>query len=274
MQKRKGFTLIELLVVIAIIAILAAILFPVFAQAREKARQASCMSNLKQIGLAEMQYVQDYDERFSGSYACTQITTCGPRIYYPELIYPYAKNSQIFLCPDSSESERFNDDNSNNCTLSPNTCNKIPGQANGYGPTDYPYNSISSINVGNMGQPNAGDCAINKMSVIDQPASTLLIMDGRGQGGGSSSTPNYGFINIWRTEETDIKGNFYGNSWNGYPKTSTASLSITPYYRHPKNDGFNVLWYDGHVKALKTTMAPSTTYPGGGPILWYITKPE
>ncbi|MCW3101560.1 MAG: prepilin-type N-terminal cleavage/methylation domain, partial [Chthonomonadaceae bacterium] len=90
MQKRKGFTLIELLVVIAIIAILADILKPVFAQSREKARQASCMSNLKQIGLAEMQYVQDYDERFSGSYACTQITTCGPRIYYPELIDPYA----------------------------------------------------------------------------------------------------------------------------------------------------------------------------------------
>src|SRR5256885_15549422 len=62
-MKKRGFTLIELLVVIAIIAILAAILFPVFAQAREKARQAACMSNLRQIGLAFAQYVQDYDER-------------------------------------------------------------------------------------------------------------------------------------------------------------------------------------------------------------------
>ncbi len=68
---RKGFTLIELLVVIAIIAILAAILFPVFAKAREKARQTSCLSNMKQIGLASMMYAQDYDERLPGS--------CGPR---------------------------------------------------------------------------------------------------------------------------------------------------------------------------------------------------
>ena len=67
MNIRRGFTLIELLVVIAIIAILAAILFPVFAQAREKARQASCTSNLKQIGMAFKMYIQDYDERWPQS---------------------------------------------------------------------------------------------------------------------------------------------------------------------------------------------------------------
>jgi prepilin-type N-terminal cleavage/methylation domain-containing protein/prepilin-type processing-associated H-X9-DG protein len=259
MQKRKGFTLIELLVVIAIIAILAAILFPVFAQAREKARQASCMSNLKQIGLAELQYVQDYDERFSGSY---QPYPAG-RVYYPELVYPYAKNAQIFFCPDTTDTDHFNDDGSNNCSTNPNTCDKIPGQTYGYGPTDYAYNSISQYNLGNQ----VNDQASNKMSIVDQPAQTLLLMDGRGNGGS-----RYGFINIWETAETDISGTFYGNSWGGQSELN----AVSPYVRHPRgtNGGFNVLWYDGHVKSLRTTLYPSTTYPGGGPWLWYATKPE
>jgi prepilin-type N-terminal cleavage/methylation domain-containing protein/prepilin-type processing-associated H-X9-DG protein len=90
-MNKRAFTLIELLVVIAIIAILAAILFPVFAKAREKARQASCASNEKQMGLALLQYAQDYDERmvmryFTGFHWQTQIA-------------PYVKNTQVFNCP-------------------------------------------------------------------------------------------------------------------------------------------------------------------------------
>ena len=93
---RKGFTLIELLVVIAIIAILAAILFPVFAKAREKARQASCLSNTKQIGLAVMQYAQDYDEMLPATY------TQNPNTNWAQNIAPYCKNTQMFNCPSSS----------------------------------------------------------------------------------------------------------------------------------------------------------------------------
>jgi prepilin-type N-terminal cleavage/methylation domain-containing protein len=93
MSKQKAFTLIELLVVIAIIAILAAILFPVFAQAREKARQAACLSNLKQIGLAQLMYVQDYDEQFPTSWSKG---FPGDINFY---VQPYIKNVDILLCP-------------------------------------------------------------------------------------------------------------------------------------------------------------------------------
>jgi len=103
-MRRSGFTLIELLVVIAIIAILAAILFPVFARAREKARQTACLSNLKQLGLGLAMYTQDYDE----SHPCyvrlviaptytNGVDTGGHTMY--GAIVPYIKNSQIFQCP-------------------------------------------------------------------------------------------------------------------------------------------------------------------------------
>ena len=95
---RRGFTLIELLVVIAIIAILAAILFPVFAKAREKARQSSCLSNLKQLGLACMSYGQDYDERLPLAYMPTSPT----RYSFITELEPYVKNSQVFNCPSNS----------------------------------------------------------------------------------------------------------------------------------------------------------------------------
>src|SRR5947207_12273411 len=92
---RRGFTLIELLVVIAIIAILAAILFPVFAQAREKARTTTCLSNLRQIGLANLMYIQDYDEHFP--FAGRECPAAGFLDVWNGLA-PYIKNTQMFLC--------------------------------------------------------------------------------------------------------------------------------------------------------------------------------
>ena len=103
----KGFTLIELLVVIAIIAILAAILFPVFARARENARRASCQSNLKQQGLGILQYLQDYDEKYPNAYYY-ETGTIQPAEWYPDysfwqnVIYPYVKSEQIMRCPSAS----------------------------------------------------------------------------------------------------------------------------------------------------------------------------
>ena len=99
---RKGFTLIELLVVIAIIAILAAILFPVFAKAREKARQASCLSNVKQLGLGIMSYAQDYDEKLPPRYYRLDPAVAGGPNWCDHLVQPYIKNTQVIMCPSTS----------------------------------------------------------------------------------------------------------------------------------------------------------------------------
>jgi prepilin-type N-terminal cleavage/methylation domain-containing protein/prepilin-type processing-associated H-X9-DG protein len=103
---RRGFTLIELLVVIAIIAILAAILFPVFAKAREKARQTSCLSNVKQIILGVLQYCQDYDERLpygTGYWYVPGGSGSPPDVLiWSDSLTPYVKNTQIFGCPSDS----------------------------------------------------------------------------------------------------------------------------------------------------------------------------
>jgi prepilin-type N-terminal cleavage/methylation domain-containing protein len=115
----QGFTLIELLVVIAIIGILAAILFPVFARARENARRTSCLSNLKQIGLGVIQYTQDYDEKYPPRYLGNGVTQADPSmpgylftqsdnvayknyVSWMDIVYPYVKSTQLFECPSAT----------------------------------------------------------------------------------------------------------------------------------------------------------------------------
>ncbi|MER3559704.1 MAG: hypothetical protein C4336_09850, partial [Armatimonadota bacterium] len=146
---RRAFTLIELLVVIAIIAILGAILFPVLAQAREKARQTHCLSHLRQVALSAQMYLQDYEERFFPAYYLGPDNMVGVRTYghygWPWLLYPYAKVYEVFWCPSEPESNCRQKDNPyfgyvfgrfpavgmNQQTLSPGT--------DPYNPEELPY---------------------------------------------------------------------------------------------------------------------------------------
>jgi prepilin-type N-terminal cleavage/methylation domain-containing protein/prepilin-type processing-associated H-X9-DG protein len=151
MQFRRGFTLIELLVVIAIIAILAAILFPVFARAREKARQTSCLSNLKQIGLAEKMYESDYDE-VTGSYDSHPGGLSSPNSYsYKQMLEPYLKNEQIVLCPSDDRESGWS-----------------------YGP------NISNVGVGNTLTGHGYMYCFRKIATFKVPAETAIFAESRG----------------------------------------------------------------------------------------------
>ncbi|RYX84717.1 DUF1559 domain-containing protein [bacterium] len=149
-KTKLAFTLIELLVVIAIIAILAAILFPVFARARENARRASCQSNLKQIGLGILQYSQDYDERLPSGELYTGYTgpvnIGGVNYGYPSwhlLIQPYVKSIQLFKCPSNTSNAFVN--NSNNTVPVSYLCNGSD------------YNAANQINTGGFRPLNRGE---------------------------------------------------------------------------------------------------------------------
>ena len=143
-NRRAAFTLIELLVVIAIIAILAAILFPVFAKAREKARQTSCLSNQKQMGLGAMQYAQDYDETMVPGAGMGPGGAWNPAWY--EIIQPYLKNTQVYHCPSCSSTN-------------------MPGVYSG---PQYPVNYGLNANVSWYG-------GSAKLAAITAPANQILI---------------------------------------------------------------------------------------------------
>ena len=151
---RRAFTLIELLVVIAIIAILAAILFPVFARAREKARQMSCASNLRNLGTACLMYAQDYDEELPlAAYATSAFTF----FTWHDLTDPYARNKQIWHCPSSSLSRT---------------------DQGGAITTHFGYNARYLTNIA-LDFSNASGHRAVSLAAVSLPAETLLLADAR-----------------------------------------------------------------------------------------------
>lgn len=253
-RKRTGFTLIELLVVIAIIAILAAILFPVFAKAREKARAISCTSNLKQLGLAEQQYAQDYDEHYSGSFKTDGSGQQGQRIHWPTLIYPYVKSVGVYVCPDQAGGQHCVNDDLKSPLGIKNNPDIAAGCAAGKEPcgTDYGYNCLCE--GGDIGLVGGCDSAGIALSALSAPADTLMMIDTFQDG-------NFGQDNLWAYRNTDVVGTHYGRKWND-PGHSVPANNLKLGKRH--TDGFNILWFDGHVKFKRST----TAYE------WYARKPK
>ena len=214
-MRTKGFTLIELLVVIAIIAILAAILFPVFAKSREKARQSSCLSNLKQIGLACTQYAQDFDEKNVSVYR----DSGGYRYMWGDLIQPYMRSYQLLVCPSNSWPYNYNrplvlNPATNTDSQTPLTCSyAMPDMnVNQNGTTIYPIPGSS-------------------ISQIQDPTGTIMIVD--------SWSP---FIFSGSCVES--------NYTNSYPLQSMTDLGNYSQVCKIHNDTFGVLFADGHVKSL------------------------
>jgi prepilin-type N-terminal cleavage/methylation domain-containing protein/prepilin-type processing-associated H-X9-DG protein len=229
-MKRKGFTLIELLVVIAIIAILAAILFPVFARAREAARATSCKSNLKQIGLAVRMYSQDYDEclpfRVNGR-EWNPATPWTPAVvdgmYWGWFYEPYTKNKQIFVCPSTV-----------NNTLKINFSS---------------YGINGRYMDGNNGGGNFPALPGIADAAVADPSGTIFAHDSPEE----RMDNNGDFLAHWGRGGTIPPAPCGQNA-----EQNPSATQRQDYARHSEMS--NVLYYDGHVKALKPPTADCKMY--------------
>jgi prepilin-type N-terminal cleavage/methylation domain-containing protein/prepilin-type processing-associated H-X9-DG protein len=242
MGKRPAFTLIELLVVIAIIAILAAILFPVFAQARSKARSAACLSNLKQLTLGFVMYSQDYDESFpqwkwDQSYSGGNVNPNDATSLWCNAIFPYVKNNGVYKCPEDARNLSANDFFGgwfNMATVKgfPESVARSPISYGANEPVTYNFPAIASM---------------------AQPASTMIIADMinplSGWEGWDAYNPDNQNDpkNKWRIQRIAYSKSFPGwgdQYWQGPFNPAWDSGA-----RH--GGGNNIGFADGHVKYLQ-----------------------
>ncbi len=233
---RSAFTLIELLVVIAIIALLAAILFPVFARVREKARATSCLSNMKQIGLGVQQYIQDYDSTFPIFYAYNSQPAAGLVGHKGiELeLQPYTKSLQIFKCPDDAGGPFVATDG--DCASNPSKQDSYHScYGSSYRFTSAAYSIVdneSSQNNKLAGTPGSylGASRLVTDSMFVRPSETRIMRDEMLPWFGPDQDPN-------------------GTKYRYYSADSASN-----YYRQWHSAGGTFLFADGHAKI---TVSPS-----------------
>lgn len=251
--QRRGFTLIELLVVIAIIAILAAILFPVFAQAREKARQAACLSNTKQLGLGVMQYAQDYDELLPVAGYNAQ---CRGR--WQGQLFSYVKNAEVFNCP-NTPSAKWGTGTQTAASASGvcagNTALVYTSDRGGYG---WSY----GLQADARGLPDYNKAPGWALADIAKPAGTIIIGDTGYEDqsiGTSGTSPSAGWA-MMNADPRKASSTTFGQP-GLYPQfrhNTSKTKPVVAGYKMPIEGRCNFVFLDGHAKSLSVGTAFET----------------
>ena len=271
MNRKSGFTLIELLVVIAIIAIFAAILFPVFAQVREKARQTSCTSNGKQLALAVLQYAQDYDETFPVAINSNYMwDPANPFAHWDLIVMPYVKSYGVFACPDDSGAGQ---------TIPGG--NSWQGVALSWGANNYlifPQAPPNATLLGAFSDPGlSGDTATmarqtqpaNSIMFAEKWSSDLVAFGTKNWGGPSWNASAFADQGVFNVDYPNPKGIPAANrgAYKGYDPNNGPNAGVSVH----QNGMANFVFCDGHVKMMR----PAATNPDSADDsknMWDVTR--